>query len=114
MKSFRERNPIIIGTISLAALALVTAGLLSYNTLPFTSPGTTYRAYFEELGGLATGAPVEVSGLESGKVKDITLDPQGVLVEFTVADNIRLGESTEVAIKTKTLLGAKFLQGWDW
>src|SRR6202051_4970915 len=109
MKSFRERNPIIIGTISLAALALVTAGLLSYNTLPFTSPGTTYRAYFEELGGLSTGAPVEVAGLESGRVKDITLDPQGVLVEFTVADNIRLGESTEVAIKTKTLLGAKFL-----
>jgi phospholipid/cholesterol/gamma-HCH transport system substrate-binding protein len=110
MKSFRERNPIVIGTISMAVLALVTAGLLSYNALPFTSPGTTYRAYFEELGGLAAGAPVEVSGFESGKVKDITLDPQGVLVEFTVSDNIRLGESTEVAIKTKTLLGSKFLE----
>jgi len=110
MKSFRERNPIIIGTISVAVLALVTAGLLGYNSLPFTSPGKTYRAYFEELGGLATGAPVEVAGLESGQVKDITLDPQGVLVEFTVPDNIRLGESTEVAIKTKTLLGAKFLE----
>src|ERR1700737_786802 len=111
MKSFRERNPIIIGTISLAALALVTAGLLGYNTLPFISPGSTYRAYFEELGGLATGAPVEVAGLETGKAQNThPRDPQGVLVEFTVADNIRLGESTEVAIKTKTLLGAKFLE----
>src|SRR5258705_7559981 len=75
MKSFRERNPIIIGTISVAVLALVTAGLLGYNSLPFTSPGKTYRAYFEELGGLATGAPVEVAGAGGRPTKKKTPPP---------------------------------------
>jgi phospholipid/cholesterol/gamma-HCH transport system substrate-binding protein len=110
MRSFRERNPIIIGTVTVALIATVTAGLLNFKSLPFVSPGTTYRAYFDELGGLTSGAPVEVAGFESGEVKSIALDPNGVLVEFTVNDRIRLGENTEASIKTKTLLGAKFLQ----
>lgn len=110
MKSFRERNPILIGAVALAVLGTSTAGLLNFNDLPFASPGTTYRAYFDELGGLQAGAAVEVSGFESGKVQNISLNPNGALVEFTVADDIRLGESTEAAITTNTLLGAKLLQ----
>ncbi|MGE0779606.1 MCE family protein [Mycolicibacterium sp.] len=109
MKPFRERNPAIIGVVTTALIATVTVGFLNYNSLPFASPGRTYLAYFDELGGLATGAPVEVSGLESGKVQSISLEPEGVLVEFTVAEDIRLGEDTEAAIKTETLLGSKFL-----
>lgn len=109
MKPFRERNPVIIGAIGVVAIGAVTVGAFNYNGLPFFSSGTTYSAYFEELGGLTTGAPVQVSGARSGQVQSITLQPQGVLVEFTVADDIRLGERTEAAIKTVALLGNKVL-----
>ena len=33
-----------------------------------------------------------------------------VLVKFTVDNNIRLGDRTEAAVKTKSLLGAKVLE----
>ncbi|MHA3021762.1 MCE family protein [Mycobacterium sp. BMJ-28] len=110
MKSFRERNPIIIGAISLILVATVTVGALNYNSLPFLSTGNRYSAYFEEAGGLTTGAPVQVAGFTSGQVKKITLEPEGVLIEFTVADDIRLGEQTEASVKTETLLGNKLLE----
>jgi phospholipid/cholesterol/gamma-HCH transport system substrate-binding protein len=109
MKPFRERNPIIIGAIGVAAAIAVALGGFNYSKLPFFSSGTTYSAYFDEAGGLTTGAPVQVSGLRSGQVKSISLQPQGVLVEFTVADDIRLGQRTEAAIKTIGLLGMKVL-----
>ncbi|HEX4559304.1 MAG TPA: MCE family protein [Mycobacterium sp.] len=110
MKPFRERNPFIIGAVALGLLVVVTVGMLNYKSLPFSSSGTTYGAYFDDIGGLEAGAPVQVSGFESGTVKDVTLDPKGVLVEFTVSDHIRLGENTEAAITTTTLLGNKVLQ----
>jgi phospholipid/cholesterol/gamma-HCH transport system substrate-binding protein len=109
MKPFRERNPIIIGAVGVTALVAVTLGAFNYSKLPFFSSGTTYSAYFEEAGGLTTGAPVQVSGLRAGQVQSISLEPQGVLVEFTVAEDIRLGQRTEASIKTIGLLGMKIL-----
>jgi phospholipid/cholesterol/gamma-HCH transport system substrate-binding protein len=109
MKSFRERNLSIIGAVSVAVIAAVTLGALNFNRLPFASSGSTYSAYFDEAGGLALNAPVQVSGLKAGQVKSITLDPRGVLVKFTVAEDIRLGDRTEAAIKTMTVLGNKVL-----
>ena len=45
-----------------------------------------------------------------GQVKSIELDGPRVLVKFTVDKSIRLGDRTEAAIKTKSLLGTKMLE----
>jgi len=110
MKSFQERNPLIIGAIAVAVVVAVCVAALNYTRLPFLSSGSTYAAYFDEAGGLVTGAPVQVSGFKAGQVKSISLDSQGVLVTFTVADGIRLGERTEASINTISLLGNKVLE----
>lgn len=110
MKSFQERNPLVIGAVSLVLVVIAAVGALNYQQLPFFSSGTTYSALFEEAGALQSDAPVQVSGLRVGQVKSITLTEQGVRVNFTVADNIRLGEHTEARIKSITLLGNKVLE----
>ncbi|WP_428339040.1 MCE family protein [Mycobacterium sp.] len=109
MKSFQERNTLVIGLIGIFAVAVLLVTALNYTRLPFVSRDKAYQAYFAELGGLRTGSPVEVSGFEVGAVADVKLERGQVLVKFTVADNVRLGERTEAAIKTKSLLGAKIL-----
>ncbi|WP_319458233.1 MULTISPECIES: MCE family protein [unclassified Mycobacterium] len=110
MKPFRERNPVIVGAIAVVVVAVLTLGALNYNRLPFSFGSTTYSAYFDEIGGLTIDAPVQVSGSQTGQVKSLELDEHGVLVTFTVADDIRLGERTEAAIKTNGLLGNKVLE----
>ncbi|WP_094286135.1 MCE family protein [Mycobacterium lehmannii] len=109
MKTFSERNVIVIGAIGVLLTAAIVAGALNYNKLPFVSSGKSYSAYFDEAGGLTTGAPVRVSGAPAGQVQSITLDGQWVLVTFTVADGIRLGDRTEAAVKTTSVLGNKVL-----
>jgi phospholipid/cholesterol/gamma-HCH transport system substrate-binding protein len=110
VKPFSERNLFVIGAIGLALTAAIVVGALQYDKIPFLNQSKSYSAYFAEAGGLTTGAAVQVSGFELGNVSSIELDGPRVLVKFTVAKNIRLGDRTEAAIKTKGLLGSKILE----
>jgi phospholipid/cholesterol/gamma-HCH transport system substrate-binding protein len=109
MKSFAERNGLIVGAVGIVSIAGVVLAALQYQKLPFLDQGKSVSAYFADAGGLRTDNTVEVSGYPVGKVSSIELDGPGVLVKFKVDNNIRLGNRTEVAIKTKGLLGSKFL-----
>jgi phospholipid/cholesterol/gamma-HCH transport system substrate-binding protein len=88
----------------------VVLGALQYKELPFIESDKSYSAYFAEAGGLTSGAAVQVSGMRVGQVSSVSLDGPRVLVEFNIDKNISLGERTEAAIKTKTLLGAKIVE----
>ena len=109
MKLFSERNPMIIGAIGLTAVTVLVLAALEWQKLPFLNPGRTVSAYFADAGGLRDGNGVEISGFPVGKVSSIELDGSGVLVKFKVSKNVRLGDRTEAAIKTKGLLGSKVL-----
>ena len=109
MKSFSERNQLVIGVVGLVLTVGIVLGSLNYQRLPFLQ-GNEYSAYFAEAGGLTTGEAVQVSGFKVGEVQSIELDGPHALVKFTVAKNIRLGDRTEAAIKTRGLLGTKVLE----
>jgi phospholipid/cholesterol/gamma-HCH transport system substrate-binding protein len=109
MKSFAERNLLVVGSVGILAVTGIVVGALEYQNLPFLNQGKSVSAYFADAGGLRTGNGVEVSGYPVGKVSSIELDGPGVLVTFNVGENIRLGDRTEAAIKTKGLLGSKIL-----
>jgi phospholipid/cholesterol/gamma-HCH transport system substrate-binding protein len=109
VKSFSERNPMIVGSVGIVAVAATVFATLEYQKLPFFNQGTDVAAYFTDAGGLRTGNTVEVSGYPVGKVSSIELDGPGVLVKFSLGKEVRLGNRTEAAIKTKGLLGSKFL-----
>ncbi|MGA8127654.1 MAG: MlaD family protein, partial [Mycobacterium sp.] len=110
MKPFSERNPIRIGLIGVGFILALMLLSVNYDKLPFFSKGATYSAYFAEAGGLMSGNIVQVSGFRVGQVSSVELDGPRVLVTFDVANNIRLGDRTEAAIKLKTLLGTKILE----
>lgn len=91
MKRFSERNPIIIGAVSIAVIAALVLFGLTYDKLPFLGGERTYSAYFADAAALRTGADVEVSGSKVGKVTAVSLDGSKARVEFTVSRDISLG-----------------------
>jgi phospholipid/cholesterol/gamma-HCH transport system substrate-binding protein len=110
MRTFAERNPFVIGAVGIGITAITIVAALNYDKLPFVDQTTEYSAYFAEAGGLIPQAPVQVSGYRVGQVDSVELDGPRVLVKFQVDDAIHLGDRTEAAIKTKSLLGAKILE----
>jgi phospholipid/cholesterol/gamma-HCH transport system substrate-binding protein len=109
MKPFAERNKFIIGLVGIGLVAGIVAFSLNYDKLPFINGERQYSAYFTEAGGLRSGAAVQVYGLRVGEVSDIALEGSRVLITFTIDKDVHLGERTEAAIKTKSILGAKVL-----
>ncbi len=71
----------------------------------------TLYAEFEKAGGVKTGAAVEVAGVEVGKVKSIRLDKNyEAMVELVVSDKVKIQEDAIASIKTKGLIGEKYVQ----
>lgn len=110
MKSLSERNPVTIGVVGTVVTAVALVGVLNYNKLPFINGAHDYSAYFADAAGLRPDSPVEVSGMRVGQVSSIELDGAQVLVTFHIDGDIRVGDRSEAAIKTKTVLGAKFVE----
>jgi phospholipid/cholesterol/gamma-HCH transport system substrate-binding protein len=109
MIPFRERNPVVVGAISLVVLALVMVAALRADDLPVIGGGDTYHAMFTEAGGLKVNDEVRIAGVRVGKVNEVELDDDQVKVTFKVDDAADFGGETRAAIKVKTILGSMFL-----
>lgn len=106
---FRERNPVVIGAVSLAVLFGLLLAAFRAQDLPLIGGGDTYYAAFSEAGGLEPGDEVRIAGVRVGKVESVELDGDHVKVAFRVDTDSAFGEDTRAAIKVKTLLGSMFL-----
>jgi phospholipid/cholesterol/gamma-HCH transport system substrate-binding protein len=110
IKPIGQRNPVLVGLIGTAIIACLVLAAFEYNKLPFIKNTNDYSAFFAEAGGIKTGSAVRVSGMGVGRVSSIRLEGTKVRVGFTVRKGIDLGDRTEAAIKTETILGAKMLE----
>jgi phospholipid/cholesterol/gamma-HCH transport system substrate-binding protein len=106
---FRERNPVVIGAVSLVVLAALVMAAFRAEDLPLIGGGDTYYAAFSEAGGLKPNDEVRIAGVRVGKVKAVELAGDHVRVEFLVDRGVDFGSQTGAAIKVKTLLGAMYL-----
>jgi phospholipid/cholesterol/gamma-HCH transport system substrate-binding protein len=107
-KPFRDRNPVIIGAISLSVIVLLVFLAFNAQSLPIIGGGTVYKAQFAEAAGLKADDPVRVAGVKVGKVESLALEHGAVTVDFRVSDAF-VGDQSEAAIKIETVLGAKYL-----
>ena len=108
-KPFRERNPVIIGAVSLAVIFAFILAAFRAEDLPLIGGGDTYYAAFKEAGGLKANDEVRVAGVRVGKVQEVALAGDHVRVEFNVERGVDFGGETAADIRVKTLLGAMYL-----
>ncbi|MCC8930124.1 MCE family protein [Rhodococcus sp. I2R] len=106
----RTRNLVNVGIIGIVLAVSIVLATLQYDRLPFLASGTGHSAYFLDAGGLMVGDEVTVAGVAVGRVEKISLADQEVRVDFTIRENLVLGDATTVDIKTNTILGRKSLK----
>ncbi len=66
-------------------------------------------APFNSASGLKPGAAVEIAGVEVGRVKSILLKNDQAIVRLAVHNEIKLYSDTFASIKTRGIIGEKFL-----
>ncbi len=71
---------------------------------------TVYRVIFEEVGTLSPGDPVRVNGLVKGKVRDLTLKDEGVLVELDLRSEVLLPMDSDIRIINSGLMGQRIVE----
>src|SRR5918992_2798128 len=109
IKNFRERNPILIGVLSILLIAGGTFFAFSINKIPQLKQAYEIKAYFSDAIGLTTDNQVRVAGIKVGEVTGIELVGDRVLVSMDVDNNIKIPRDATASIKLATLLGTKFV-----
>jgi|SRR5262245_17456491 phospholipid/cholesterol/gamma-HCH transport system substrate-binding protein len=72
--------------------------------------GYTVHATFPNVGGLRTGTPVEIAGVDIGWVERIQLKNFQAQVDFRIKQGIELPEDSIASIRTKGLIGEQFVK----
>ena len=72
--------------------------------------GYEIQALFSNSGGLKTGASVVISGVEVGRVKDISLEDYQAKVVMVLPEDVKIQEDAIASIKTKGLIGEKYVE----
>ena len=72
----------------------------------------TFYARFGSVSGLRVGSPIEIYGIEVGRVTQLTINPekQVASVELKVKKGIKIYDDATAAIKTAGLIGDKFVK----
>ena len=72
--------------------------------------GYTITADFPGVGGLKAGSAVEIAGVEVGRVSTIALVNYQARVIMTINEGVKLQEDAIASIKTKGLIGEKYIR----
>ena len=109
VKNFRERSPILIGIISILALAAGTTFAFSIDKLPALKQAYEIQAEFRDAAGLVAENQVRVAGIKVGTVSELELDGDKVVVTMEIDNGTHIPDDAFAEIKLATILGTKFV-----
>lgn len=96
--------------IFLTVALLATFALLAIYAQFRVGEGKSYNAEFTNVSGLKKGNIARIGGVEVGKVKNISVNPDAtVRVEFSVDDSVVVTDGTRAAIRYDNLFGGRYL-----
>ncbi|ORB24993.1 MCE family protein [Mycolicibacterium parafortuitum] len=97
-----------------SVMVLLTAALFMIFGEYRSGSANRYSAVFEDSSSLQPGDSVRAAGIRVGTVRSVKLaDDTTVVVDFDADDNVRLTESTRVAVRYLNLVGDRYLELLD-
>ncbi|OGP62832.1 MAG: hypothetical protein A2V65_02305 [Deltaproteobacteria bacterium RBG_13_49_15] len=95
---------VIIGIIMLGYMSMK-VGKLSLTG----ESGYDVSVYFDSASGLAVDVPVEIAGVEVGRVRSISLKDGKALVVLRIKPDVKIYGDAKAVIRTKGILGDKYV-----
>ncbi|HXA31731.1 MAG TPA: MlaD family protein [Acidimicrobiales bacterium] len=104
MKAFTERNPRVLGALTVGIMAVVVIGIIFLNRNIFNS-GYQVSARFSNAAGIGAGTNVLVAGVKVGTVTSVKVDGNAVDATMSINHGTVLPHYTQAAVQVETLLG---------
>lgn len=106
----KTRLELVVGLFVLAGIVCLGYLSIKLGKLELIG-GNVYEvvAQFTTASGLKPGSAVEIAGVEVGRVRDIVLKEDRAAVTLAVNNNVKLYSDTIASIKTRGIIGEKFL-----
>jgi phospholipid/cholesterol/gamma-HCH transport system substrate-binding protein len=76
----------------------------------FREAGYDVIVSFDNASGLDPKSPVQIAGVQVGKVRKIKLDGYKAMATLVIKDNVNIPVDSKVAIKTQGVLGDKYIE----
>jgi len=96
---------VLLGLVCLAYLAI------HLGKMEVWGGGYRVVANFDNVSGLGQGAPVEVAGVQVGRVEAIRLTPgDRAVVTLRLEPGLQLHDDAIASVRTKGIIGDKFIQ----
>jgi phospholipid/cholesterol/gamma-HCH transport system substrate-binding protein len=106
----RTELELIVGLFIVAGILCLGFISIKYAKMEMVgNSGYKLIAIFPNIGGLKNGALVEIAGVQIGRVNEISLDNYRAKVVFNIYSNVQIQEDSIARIKTKGLLGEKYI-----
>lgn len=100
-----------VGFFVLIIILLLVVSLMWLNGSRLFNNGYQIEVEFEHVGGLRPGAPVQMSGVDIGRVRSVELTPKGtVMVHLNIKNGTGLNAGSTVVISTAGVLGEKMIE----
>lgn len=109
MRRYTEAQILRLGAITVVVMLVVMAAAFNLSKFPGFAGGI-YHAEFSDASGLHAGNMVQVAGMRVGRVKDVELHRDTVLVTFEVDKGVEFGQDSRASIEVLNLLGEKYLE----
>ncbi|MGW8187298.1 MAG: outer membrane lipid asymmetry maintenance protein MlaD [Desulfobacterales bacterium] len=110
MKKYSKET--VVGIFVVAGLVCIGYMTLKLGNVAFLGEDTyVLNARFTSVTGLREGNPVDMLGLEVGRVANFKMnqDEQAVIVEMKINKGIKIFDDAIAAIKTEGLIGDRYL-----
>src|SRR5581483_3461812 len=112
VKAFRERNPYVIGIITVLLLGAFVGVAFAVGILHLLEKTYTVKAEFSDAAGITSGSDVRVAGIKAGRITGIKADRERgkVIISMVVNHGVHLGPDTHAEVALETLLGTRYMR----
>jgi phospholipid/cholesterol/gamma-HCH transport system substrate-binding protein len=98
---------LIVGLVIVVAVIILIFGVFFLNDKDPRETFVTYNLRFSQVSTLAQDDPVKVNGVKLGKVNNISLYGNGVLVTVSVRNDVKIPKDSDIRVQNIGLLGER-------
>lgn len=98
-----------VGLVVLLAAIILVVGTMWFQKFQYNEKRYSFFVRFNEVGGLVKDDPIQVNGVERGRVQDVTLRRNDVVVEMAVKEGVEIPADSHISLKSIGIMGERFV-----